>query len=271
MIYQSLAGEILNNLTLKVNCVIGMKLKGMNTLSKALAIIFLGIIDPSCDYKEPSAFRDQQPRFPVLIDTFDVKTNEFIKLSEAERANYMPLYFGEFKDSIVLNYRLYQSLNRTFRAFNSSDTLLTEEQKKNFVMHSSQVNEKVILLDSCNLKIEVDTSRFIKNINFYNWRLDHYKTPAFKAFAIFVENQDEYCTQIGFGEYLYCHLEQKNDSIGEWMVLDNFPIYGCGTGVPTMYLFPKQIAITSIPIIKELKGERLRIRLGNTVSNEFSF
>jgi hypothetical protein len=239
----------------------------MNTLSKvAMSFLTLFLVH-SCQEteKESNAFKSSFSI--VLLDTFDVTTSETIRLDDAKTANYAPLYIGEKKDTIKLDYSYKSNTLGSYKELNFTDSTL----KRNFVFDEEIQIQNVVKLDSCKLKVEVDPRKTIKNENFYSSKKFDYDSDFFNALPITVQNQDKQAVKIGNDHFLNCNLEYLADSTGKWHVLDHLPIIFCGTGVPSMYLYPKQIAITSIPIIEELKGERLRIRLGNTVSNEFSF
>jgi hypothetical protein len=114
------------------------------------------------------------------------------------------------------------------------------------------------------------TEQVIKNPNYPINRINN-QPSAIAAYPVIIENKDSFAMAIGFGYLLYINLEYFDNKLKRWIEVDRTKSNFCATGITTIILHSNQMAVTSVPLIKELKGERLRIRLGSSVSNEFTF
>jgi len=214
-----------------------------------------------------------------LIDPLPFKTT----LMRKERfgiGRYAPLYVGEIKDTISLNY------NNTSYAPPPPPPTLPEHltgnlknqnrEKIHFDFFETindqpelQINGKQHLgdLDSSVIKISVDTMTQITHLNFSHFQD---QTFAFHSYPVLISNESSENSLIGFGEYIQMILEAL-DKDGQWKAIERNFRYGCGTGIDHMILRPENIAITSVPLFQGDFKTKLRLRhlYDSTLSNEF--
>lgn len=169
-----------------------------------------------------------------LIDRFN---NKLVKDTAFEKteAQFSPIYIGEKKAEVYLNYKTERIGNRV------------EEWEKYKKPEANQII------------ITIDTSRIVGS-PMGVW--EYYKKPEYRnekmSFPVFIENLSTDTLNIGFGDILPIFIEAK-DIEGNWRPIQRQFIYDCGTGLTEFILNPGQIAITTM---KKFAGDfKTKLRL----------
>ncbi len=216
-------------------------------------------------------------KFPVLIDTFNFKTT-YKTEQEYGIANYHPLYFGIWTDTIYPYYEIprYSVPPPSSIIKTSSDTLFKADNelysdlyKNNYEKYSIYYQvlplDDYIHWDSSKLEITIDTNTTIRNIDFKKFQDN---TFSFYAFPVIISNKTDANIAIGYGSHLALILEALDEN-GDWKQIENKYTYMCGTGLPIIVLPNNEIVLTSVPIYKGAYLTDLRLKIGNNYSSTF--
>lgn len=189
----------------------------------------------------------------ALIDTFknELKydTASYITASE-----FLPMYIGAIKDSIILNYNT--------RKIKTIDTWVVEKWPE-------------VSYDSLKINIHIDTSQIIGSADFFplqnlkkekDWTSNHRGNT--KSHPVLIKNNSDDTLSIGFGDYIPMIIEAV-DSLGEWEQIQEPYFYFCGTGIFPIYLNSNEILITSCKLYEGNYKTKMRLRHGLNKSNEF--
>lgn len=193
-------------------------------------------------------------------------------------ANYPPLYFGNWADTIYVNYEIprYSSPPPPPVIITSGDTLYKNENDFYFGTHKDNYEKysdyyQVIPLDdftswdSAVLEITIDTNAIIRNIDYKKFQDN---TFSFYAFPLIISNKTDKSVAIGYGSHLALILEAIDEN-GEWKPIEKRYTYMCGTGLPTIVLPSNEIVLTSVQIYKGEYLTDLRLKIGNNYSSTF--
>ncbi|HPQ21778.1 MAG: hypothetical protein R2767_02480 [Chitinophagales bacterium] len=217
---------------------------------------------------------------PLILDTFQYKTTT--KLSyEFGTANYLPLYLGQFKDSLVVDYQIWPYPPPppppvTYKSQDRTDSIVRHEKYQNESRNENlsdditrffPVNPSGDFLpwDSAAIEIHIDTTQIIRNIDFESYQDN---THAFKAYPVALTNNSNETIIVGYGTHLALIMEAK-DSDGVWQPVEGYFSYSCGTGVPTIILPPADFILTSATIYAGDYETDLRLKIGNNFSEVY--
>lgn len=196
-------------------------------------------------------------RFPLIRDTIGLNKTNFIFEDDDERwmteANYEIFYIGPKKDTLFM-YPLLGFLypppppsehegEYTFDLevyTNPNESYLVDFFEKSYRRTADSKTE-----------IRVDTTARIGN-----------------AYPVYLTNKSVDTIAIGFGERIPLILEAI-DSTGTWKPIQKRFFYMCGTGLSTVILPPKEIAVTFVPIFSGNYKTKLRVTDGNNHSQPF--
>lgn len=239
-----------------------------NLVKIILALILVAFF--SC--KNESTISVKKIDFPKIIDTSTMKaTLRNVKWQEVVEYNF--LYIGKKVDTIFPNYGLkYFSIIKPppFPEIDSKeapkinfDNIDKSNPIYRFYLNPFQQKEYKFYEES-NLEIKVDTSLLIKKEDFYF----DYKTPFYKAYPILITSKENDTIIIGLQEIIPIELEAKDKS-GKWKPIEEKYRHFCGTGLGYIYLAPKNVVLTSVFVYDGDYKTKLRIKLGESYSNEF--
>lgn len=178
-------------------------------------------------------------------------------------AAFQPLYMGRQKDVVTLYYEA---------SFMEYSTIDWDQYKQP---------------DSSELRIFVDTSRFIASVNrfaippppppglgdeikYEDW-VETQHGKKVKSYPVYLKNISQDTLNIGYGDFLNVLIEAR-DSTGEWRAIQRPYIYFCGTGLSNYFLPPNEIALTSCKLFHGDYETSLRLVFAwreNVCSNEF--
>jgi hypothetical protein len=229
-------------------------------------LIFLSCQDNSLDFNhkiENGRTNSQKLIKPFLLDTFNFNPSIKYK-NQPTTANYFPLYFGQEKDIIALDYRIIPY----------PLDIVGEEKNKNYPIPNHQFYKEYILgvptdnstrPDSGKIEIIIDTNQTICNIEskFYQDSI-----IAFQAYPVLLKNTSNEPKIMGRGQYLSIIMEAK-DSLGKWKAIEKEYSHTCWTITPYIILPPNEILITSASIYDGNYKTLLRLKIGENYSNEF--
>ncbi len=191
----------------------------------------------------------------VLIDTNTIALKKDTS-STLKNAEFHPLYIGEKRDTILLNY---------------------DYNEVQFITHKARRYRRP---DSLDLSISLNPSKLIASVErcidwkrAYSLKLESpiFYSLKYQAYPLFIENKSEDTLEIGYGEYIPLLIEAK-DSTDSWRVIQRHFTYYCGTGIPFYFLPPGDILITSCKLFEGDYKTKLRIVYGFSqmqYSNEF--
>jgi hypothetical protein len=87
-----------------------------------------------------------------------------------------------------------------------------------------------------------------------------------EAYVVLIQNKSNQNAVIG--TFLEAGIDLEMIQYDEWVTIED-PFRGCGYD-ESLILPPNEILITAIPIFDNLKGEKLRLKLGPCISETFS-
>ena len=217
---------------------------------------------------------------PFLLDTFDFKTTTKTK-DKFGVANYFPLYFGQLKDTLVIDYkiRLYPPPPQpmiVYQPVAGKDSIVEPDDKyKDFRggdEHEAYEDYFTIAdiagqipWDSAIIQIHIDTTRTIANLDFGGFQDS---TFAFKAYPVLLTNMTDQTAVVGYGTHIALTTEVK-DKNGQWRPIERPYTYMCGTGLPIIILPPSESVLTSAPIYQGDFDTDIRLRIGDNFSQTF--
>ncbi len=221
---------------------------------------------------------------PFLLDTTTYSTTVLEEYKN--RSNYIPLYFGSFQDTIIVDYNTVD-LGLAIppsppppEGFSNIDfdSLLNHDFKKfeEYIVHNNASTDSDEYLtynyekdylhwENAKLSVYVDTNQIIKNIDLSTFQDN---TFAFLAYPVIITNNTDTTVSVGYGEYISLIMEAKNKN-GIWEPIDKHRTYACGTDVPDIVLPKNKCVITSVKIFKIGPKTDLRLKIGDNTSNTF--
>ncbi len=236
----------------------------MNRSSLFLRTLFLLllVVLSSCDNGQLNIYKERQPAFriPVVYDHFWVDslhlcrvykmglkenlalgsqdTTEFFSTDLNKNAGeYFPFYIGRYLDSISAH---------PFREYDRPP-----------IYEIGTFRDP----DSTNFFIYIDTTREISGIS-PQLIMD---SIAISSYPVFVYNLSGDTLNLRRGYGLPFYLEAFT-SKKKWEVVEHPYFNFCGTGLSVIYLAPKQIAITSVPIYSSERRQKMRLSYGSPFS-----
>ena len=203
----------------------------------------------------------KEEKFPTILDTLNIDLLDFLKndtinstwLSTAE---YDFLYIGAPKDSIYVDHFLSFSPPPPPPPNSEGKKYNLPKYENKFGKHYIEWDAPIAFKSVKNAKIEIRINT-MKTIN--------------NSYPVIVTNQDIDTVMIGYGNHMPIIMEAL-DSNNVWKPIEKRYIYGCGNGVGTIILPPKDIVLTSAPIFNGDYTTKLRLRFYKTdiYSNTFN-
>lgn len=202
-------------------------------------------------------------KFPVIIDTVDLSTLDFLKNDYSNStwlttAEYEFLYIGPSTDTIYVDHFLSYSPPPPPPPPNSKmkakDYDIPEYKNKfddYYIEWDSEIRFSHLL--NVNLDIKVDTNFIFNNSQ-----------------PIIITNTNKDTISVGYGNYIPLIMEAL-DSNKKWRPIQKRFIYMCGNGVGTIILPPNEIVLSSAPIFNGNFKTELRLTVPKTdiYSNTF--
>lgn len=189
----------------------------------------------------------------TLIDTFSnplvVDTARYITTAYS-----CPMYIGEFRDTLQMNYHTEEIQHRTYE-WNQ--------------FHYPKTNSIEIFVDTSRTTGEVNDLIYHRDLSDSALQLERKK---WKSYPVLIKNLVTDTLAIGFGAYIPLVIEAK-DSSGTWQPIQENFSYFCGTGLTHFYLPPNNILLTTC---RQFAGDyqtKMRLSFGfnpSIYSNEFT-
>lgn len=232
-----------------------------------LLVAFVACSDPVAIIEKESAEKEHV-KFPVIIDQLQ---GEYVtsNVENLSRSWSGVLFIGEKKDTIEIdgflsNYD--QLLPPPPSPF--SDLAETPSPKQDVPAIPSEYMEDLDLSvyphwSESQLQIIVDPLNKIKTDN---GGLE--KGQVTDSWPVLIENIEGETIQIGYGSRIPL-IAEAQDSSGNWMPIEKVNKYRCGTGLNTITLPPNKVLLTSVKIYEGDYQTKMRVRIGNHVSNEY--
>ncbi|WP_420572249.1 hypothetical protein [Kordia sp.] len=193
--------------------------------------------------------------FPVLKDTLTYKATR-LNIKFMKSSNYRPIFLGKFTDTLVIDHYV----NRGSMLIDSFESF-----RKHFRYYHRDFG-KTTKASSKNINIAIDTTTIIKQVDFHDIGNNHF---ILKAYPLYISNISTKDTiSLGFNFDIRTGLEAKNRE-GIWQPIERMTFVGCPVGLQEFVLKPGDTILTSTPIFKGDFKTKLRLRLGDTYSNEF--
>jgi hypothetical protein len=196
--------------------------------------------------------------FPKVIDPLIEKEIKLASENWISYGDHNPYYFGKITDTVNI-----KGIIRPYQPrllFPGDDTMKTpsELQKGKYDNYFlKRMNRRDFKdRDSVNLLIKFDTTQFINNIRR-------------KSFPVIIQNKSNDTIYIGYGNQIPIITEGKTKN-GEWKPIEKRYIYGCGVGLHSIILPPNELVITSELVYSGNFKTKLRIRMGDSYSDEFN-
>ena len=120
------------------------------------------------------------------------------------------------------------------------------------------------------LKVRVDTTNLISKIikTSRDFSFGNRSTDTILTYPVIIENVSPNFFKLLYGNQVYLTIEALNIE-GEWKPI-TYPYQRfCGTGIYQLPLFPREIIVTSIPVIKGKRETKARIKIFEFISEEF--
>jgi hypothetical protein len=220
-----------------------------------LIFTFLFLFCFSCKQAEDK----REHELPVLVDTFKYERIQF-EADSASTTWYWPAYIGKLTDTIRIDYLLYprfyselNSLDTSFKYVFRDTIMFRDDDSASFSVNSEEVF----------LKIYIDTTKMMSQ--FIIGRHD-----VVKSFPVFIYNLSFVKVILGADGIINLTYEALNPE-GKWQAIeDKFRFDHCTNDYTRVLLPIGQIALTSAVIYKGSFKTKLRVRLGQFYSNEFS-
>lgn len=220
-----------------------------------VAITFIMMSCLSTDKEAIPVVNKEKRLFPVLIDTLPYKVTR-MDVKFKKTGNYKPIFLGKFTDTIIINH--YIGNGSMIR-----DTSATF--KKHFKYYHRDIGNYTTASPK-NVTISIDTTTIIKQVDFQGISDGSF---IFEAHPLYISNISKKDTvSLGFSYDIRTGLEAKNHE-GVWQEIERVTFVGCPVGLKEFVLKPQDTIITSTPIFKGNFKTKLRLKLGETYSNEF--
>ncbi len=205
-------------------------------LKNLLIFIFFCFVFSCSNTKNKAEINFEKLNFPKIINYKDSENTKLASEIWLSYADNIPKYIGKLVDSVIIN---------------KEEKL--ELDNKHFVHFSMYKN---ILTDSIQLGIKVDTNQIIIN------------KKKLKSFPVAIYNKSTDTISIGSHGRIYYILEAQTQT-KQWEPIQKYSIPFCGTGMVSIILAPKEMAISSILKYKGNFKTKIRIKMGQNYSNEF--
>lgn len=202
-----------------------------------------------------STEKENKPLYPVLKDTL-VHKAEYAETKVTRRTNYKAISLGKLGDTVVVDYYT-----------GNFSRKMSESGYKNHMRYHriNIIAEGVFNPTADNIKVIVDTTQLIGKVEYHKSRKNH----IYKAYPTYIINTSLRDTiAIGIDNNINATLEAKNKK-NKWIRIERIPFLVCGTGHQLFVIPNKDTIITSTPIFKGNFKTKLRLKLGDAVSNEF--
>ena len=236
------------------------------------SLIILGLLT-NCQTNQTKKAPPKTKSFPTILDSSNKKTQKHTA-TWLSAANFSILFIGKWQDSIYPDYMLkYYPIppppptfpGNKARPFDTLDLDRRNKEHKMFAYYeNTQSRVKSINYQGAKISVRIDTNQRLKSDVNFNW-----DGPFYEAYPVLIENNDIETVRISFGKYLPIITEAK-DSSGNWKPIEKMWKNGCGVGGETIILPPNEIVISSSIIYHGDFSTTLRLRMGDTFSNEFN-
>ena len=161
-------------------------------------------------------------------------------------------YLGPYKDTIRL-----QSISNLGSAIGDNKVLIEGSNKNDFAYFTN--GKLKVIFDPLNRT----------TLEEYEWWTKNKEYKYYKAFPIIISNESDSITIVGYGYNIPIILEAL-DKDKVWKPVEMRYIYDCGVGLEYILLKPNEILCVLAPIYKGNFKTKLRYRLGNSMSPEFT-
>jgi hypothetical protein len=217
---------------------------------------------------------NEEIKFPIITDTIDIKPSKR-EVSWLTIARYKLLYIGDWRDTIIPDYRLQfypYPLPPPPPGVNTYilDTIGYHKRHKEHRMFPFYDDGTVPINVKSNyqalISITVDTTQRVKNDISYGIMDSSY----FEAYPVLIENKDTDTISIGFGGPLPLMLKlitEAKDSLGIWKPIEEERIYHHVNS--SIILPPNKIGLSATMIYHGDYPTTMRLRIADTFSNEF--
>jgi hypothetical protein len=207
--------------------------------------------------------------FPKAIDTssFIGKNKSF---DEFSTGNYKPIYLGDKQSTLFVDYwiqkytkdpNLIKPLSYQVSEYDSISEEYWNKYKSYFPLHNSV---DLLNWDSADIRIHIDTSCVIRNIELKDWNTD---TIIYNAYPVILVNKMDSDVIVGHGFQIPLIIEVANEE-NNWVPIEIVYSHLCANGLRSVILPKNEIIITSLPISKGISKTKMRLKLGRNYSNE---
>lgn len=209
-------------------------------MKKTMSLLLLLHCIVACNYntkKQPFfSNKKSNSRYSNVV-LYDAFSNPLVAdtIYYTRIAQFSPLYVGNLKDSIKLNYKAPQ------------------------ITHKTKIWTKYRTPNQNDLDIYIDTT---KTIGFSMPIWEYYTKPQYrtnkKSFPIFIKNKSTDTLSVAIGNMLTIITETK-DSINNWIPIEKKFLPGCLTSLNMLYIPPNQVLIT--PLRQNYGTHKTKIRV----------
>lgn len=215
----------------------------------SIIVVLIGFLLNACG-KDKSI---QATKFPYISPKSSVYMPHLIDEKNSywtSTSHFEFFYIGKLKDSILLENISFSPQPPPNPSGKKSAFIETNTSSNAYDRFRRRHNSYDYSLDSL-IEIQVNTSIVIS-----------------KSYPVLLRNLNKDTVAIGYGDYIPLLLEAK-DSLGNWKPIQVPYRYGCGTGLETIILPPKEIVITLLPIFNGNYKTQLRVTHGSNMSKPF--
>lgn len=234
-----------------------------------LGFVLLGACHAESSGQEPLDSAVRLPLaapFPVVYDTVAGAVSPLAATWLAQTAHRL-LYIGRPQDTLLLQHTLTAYLLPPLRpglpprAPSIGAYALADEQPSRATQWK--------FAEQARLHLTLDTGQVIKAEEEWNQDLRTDSVSRwFAAYPVLVRSLEPDTILIGAGDYVPLEVEAQ-DAQGQWRQIEKPFAHFCGTGLPSMLLPPRQVALTSVLIPHGSFATQLRVRIGENYSLPF--
>ena len=199
-----------------------------------------------------------QEVFPTIIDQIKESAINF-NADSKKTWEREPIFIGTYQKKVITKEASTTSVIIKNHFYNECNKSTVKREKGTFKNYRE--GKVTIIVDT------TQTIKFLKTT--YNYTKEELEENYYNSHPVLVKNTDEQEIQIGYGLYIPLLLEAKNKN-GQWQFIERYHAAGCGNCLNQIYFKPNEILITTSVIYKGAFTTKLRLRLGNNFSNEFT-
>ena len=201
----------------------------------------------------------QDFHFPVIVDDFPSQSLSSVNVDFKDDGDHAPYYFGGIRDSIHVQMFVGEVSLRTLTRNEMMGVGITSrmvEPKFSDYFRDIYSGSSYLSLETASFLIKYDTTQLINN-------------SGRKAFPVIIQNTSKDTVKISRGRNVNLVTEAKTID-GVWKPIEDYPVIGCANGVGMMILPPGEIVVTSQLIYEGSCPTKLRFKVGNNYSQEFT-